>query len=737
MDDHLAWLAGIPWYRRPAAAWLLPVVLILATAGGLCMAPKQEILTQLVCHELGLDGRGDMSPSPNVLQHLSLVELVSTAPLNSSAHCRTIPAVQSGLSALQLRMDLAMGIAAVITTGFWGSLSDRFGRTLVLRLGVLGFLASDLCFISVARLPLEQVPLGSNFLVVGALVFGIFGGFATLAAACQAYIADTTPSGSKSRALSVFGGLMFLGFGLGPLLGGNISTHSNNLVLPFYVALGAHVLYALLAFAVLPESVSKARMELAQKEFRRLVEQADADEGRAGAHDRYVAHQTTRACGPLGGARRRLNRVVATAIPIFLMPFQPLALLAPKMRLVLDEPPRTEWTPRESRLHPEASASHISVSRIRQSKRDWNLTLLSAGYFLEASVIGILSPKISYAQYRFDWAPAQLGAYISFGAICRVVALIAIIPLLIKLVHRPKRSIALPHDHVNAVQVLDAEGRILDVQDERDSDRAVGDDAAAEDRHADLPANFAEATGMGTAEPQLGAHGAGATGSGASHSVEDLWLLRAKHIRLLHDSRFDRRLALFSICLYLAGYVGIVFTAGQGPIPFLISNAVTSLGGAAPAAMSSLALALLERETDSGKLFAAWAVLSAIATTVVGPTVFISVYERTTNTYPEAMFVLAMGVFTVAFVFVALVRLRRSHSLPSLPARPHTTASRAAALAAKRKSVESLNANAQDGAQYGSTRSASSSEAGNTSTRSKWRMRPLSPWQARNDDAER
>lgn len=59
----------------------------------------------------------------------------------------------------------------------------------------------------------------------------------------------------------------------------------------------------------------------------------------------------------------------------------------------------------------------------------------------------------------------------------------------------------------------------------------------------------------------------------------------------------------------------------QGPGQFLAATAIASLGGGGGAAMSSLALSLLPTPTEAGKLFGSWSIMSAISTTILGPTV--------------------------------------------------------------------------------------------------------------------
>ena len=152
-------------------------------------------------------------------------------------------------------------------------------------------------------------------------------------------------------------------------------------------------------------------------------------------------------------------------------------------------------------------------------------------------------------------------------------------------------------------------------------------------------------------------------------SVEELWTLRAKHLRLIHDSKFDLKLSKISVFVNALSYALLVFS--DTPQLFFLATAVTSLGGGGGAAMSSLALALLKSPADAGKLFGAWSITSAISGTVVGPILFAEVFKRTTKTFPPAIFAVGTGMFVIAFLLLCCVKVRKPISLPPLPARPH------------------------------------------------------------------
>ncbi|KAN0062781.1 hypothetical protein ACQY0O_004977 [Thecaphora frezii] len=735
LDPHLAWFRDYPWYRRPSDKWLRLLSFLLALAMGMCIGPRLALFNALVCQDVLGDsvvgvpilGSVPVTSAGHVASMVSaapyqswpelstsyddaaegglpysLMDVAAAAavaatasrqdgfafgsaadntgveePKRPSKLCLADPEVQSSVAALQLRLTLSTGLLAVLTTGFWSSLSSRLGRLFVLRFAILGFLCSDIVTMAVALVPRSQLPGGINFLLLGSTIEGLFGGYSTAIAVHQLYISDATPSGTRAHIFAHFMGILSAGIGIGPTLGGMLVQRTGKILSPFYFAFGTHVLYAIFAYFIIPESSSAAARQKAKEEHEasRIELKRRAEERKAAAEEVQPLLDGGRNEDHSAGGgkqkpwKKRVWRRIKVAFvgSIFYAPLEPVALLLPKkVRVVPEEEQqqRAGVSLRSELAHPEASASHISVSRVPEKMRyDTNLFFLSLTYFVETTVYGIMSYKMQYAQQRYLWDSAQLGVYLSFVGLTRVVSLGLVLPVVIKLLHQPVEALTLPHDGViegeycaadelgfseRRRSVLDAEGR------------AVVPDVDAPSPHYGTFATAGDAdtrNGGGTSEWDAKQKG-----------VEELWTMRAKHLRLIHDSKFDLKLAKVSIVINTVSYIVLVFSTR--PALFFVGSALTSLGGGGSAAMSSLALALLESPSDAGKLFGAWSILSAIASTVVGPLVFAQVYEATTRVFSGAIFVVGTAMFIVSFVTVCMVKVRQPLSLPSLPARP-------------------------------------------------------------------
>ena len=113
--------------------------------------------------------------------------------------------LQVGLMTSSFMLTNAIGAAPL------GRFSDRFGRKLIISIGLFTYAISTLIF-----------PFVSTWihLVILRAIQGIGG--AMIWPAARALIADITPSGSRGRALGFFNACFMLGLVIGPAVGGAI-----------------------------------------------------------------------------------------------------------------------------------------------------------------------------------------------------------------------------------------------------------------------------------------------------------------------------------------------------------------------------------------------------------------------------------------------------------------------------------------------------------------------------------
>lgn len=455
--EDLAWLGALPWYRRPHPAWLYPLILFFSLAGGILLAPRLEMYLALICDEMGLERAPSASGRPHI----------------PSQACRQSPAAQRQLSTLQLVLLLTNGVGCAFSAGFWSRLSDRTGRNVVMMVNILGILIMDIIVLIVARVPLHSLPMGAYFLAIGSTIEGSLGGYSAVNAMSQCYISDVTPSGTRARLFSLMTGVMFAGIAVGPTIGGYLTVATGDVFATLWTSTVLHA-SIVLALPFFPESLSRERREKARQQ-------------RAEARD---------AAPPDASLTQRFQDTV-------LAPLHSLRILKPeKIEAGYSAVPRDTDAPADVHL----SMPHSCGAR--GGAWDINLLLIAAAYFLESATIAIVPIKIQYVQLVFNWDSEMLGFFMSFTALTRMVMLVVVLPVLLRLVHRPLASIVLPQDaqdeaHVTSPTALDAEGR------------AVPPDGAA--RPAPDEAAW-------TAD---------------EHRTEQQWTQRAKLLRLMHDSRMD------------------------------------------------------------------------------------------------------------------------------------------------------------------------------------------------------
>ncbi|KAF9053131.1 major facilitator superfamily domain-containing protein [Panaeolus papilionaceus] len=407
----------LPWYKRPSPWWLLCAIPFTSIATSATIAPRIEIYTILACSvhkpdifKLNYPGLelGIQSPIPLAINSsTSLPELYHQAGVSYvsglSQHdglgpnqvdlppekrnlCASDPVVQAAVAKLIAVIATSMGILTCVTTGFWGSFSDRYGRTRVMGISILGLLFTDFNFIFVTLFS-KHLPGGYWFLLTGPIIEGTLGGLATGVAAIHAYIADTTDEGSRSRTFSLFLGLMFIGMAVGPTLGSLLIRTTQTTLSVFYLAAAMHVLYTILIWLVLPESLSKEQRQRSMEKY----------------HEELTDSADERERNPTVGLFIKTKRLFAFLSPI------------------------SVFLPHEEK----------NENPLKKGKKDWSLTFLAISYGCTIAMMGSYSYKFQYAASTFKWSSETLGYWLSLVGAARAFFLTLILPVTIKLL-KPK-----------------------------------------------------------------------------------------------------------------------------------------------------------------------------------------------------------------------------------------------------------------------------------------------------------
>ncbi|KAH9857150.1 MFS general substrate transporter [Lenzites betulinus] len=370
------WWRDLPWWKRPSPWWFVTYVPFSAIAMTITVAAKIELYTYLACEVHR--SVGNESHQDPALGHPSQRE------------CHADPIVSAAVAELSVLMTATIGVLSCITTAWWGSLSDRYGRTKVLSCAVTGIVLNDFVIITVYYL-YKQLPGGYMCLLIGSVLEGFLGGYTSISGNVHAYMSDCTPATERSKIFSRHLGLLFTGMAVGPTLGGLVIRFTGNFISVFYVAAALHIVYAILIWFVVPESLHKRDREAARIRYK--VEEEE-----------YVAAHAH------GGVLVLLKRLFAFLTPLFLfLPTQVSEGGSPKRK-----------------------------------RRDWTLFLLICAYACTVSLSGSYVYFMQYIQTFFEWNTEQVGYWFSSIGVTRALFLTIGLPLIIQFGNPAPPPIQLP-----------------------------------------------------------------------------------------------------------------------------------------------------------------------------------------------------------------------------------------------------------------------------------------------------
>ena len=122
---------------------------------------------------------------------------------------------------------------------------------------------------------------GHKLLLVAPVIEGLLGGYSTLQSGTSAYLSDCTSSGSRAYIFSRFAGVVYLGFSIGPVIGGWLISHPiswiggssipgrQSVTSVFWVAVACSFINLLLITFVFPESLNKEKKERAMIAYKK------------------------------------------------------------------------------------------------------------------------------------------------------------------------------------------------------------------------------------------------------------------------------------------------------------------------------------------------------------------------------------------------------------------------------------------------------------------------------------
>ncbi|KAG9604949.1 putative tetracycline-efflux transporter, partial [Aureobasidium melanogenum] len=293
-----------------------------------------------------------------------------------------IAEVQSRVAKLQTGINLTSGLLAAVVTPYLGRLSDIWGRKALITITSLGSIINEVLFIVVDR---NVNTISARWLFLGAFFDGISGSFMAAMALSYSYVSDCTSPALRNSAFGYLDATYSIGLALGPTLISHLDLRLGIPTLPFYIALGCHVLYVVFLICFVPESLSQERQTLARqaRDLKKSSWQSSISE---------------------------LN---------------PLKLIA---AVKSHEPDR-----------PDAYLRNLIL-----------LALADTVYF--GISVGTTNIIILYGGFVFGWSDVEISGFISATCICRICALLLILPSLNFLLRHESSA---PHTSGGRVDTID------------------------------------------------------------------------------------------------------------------------------------------------------------------------------------------------------------------------------------------------------------------------------------------
>lgn len=217
--------------KKPSAWYIIIPLFALTFSFGALFAPMIQFYTVVFCYRYYESQTGDSTD----------------IPLENCA----IPEVQAIVSEAQaIIMFLSYG-SSLLLAGYYGALSDRKGRRLVLKISCFGNILLILSYIITIKFP---GTFGISLLFITPVVRGLMAGDNVLIATAQAYISDCTTANTRTIAFGHMMASVFMGATLGPFASSILLIKTGTILSIFYMVLVLAILFELYVIFFLPES---------------------------------------------------------------------------------------------------------------------------------------------------------------------------------------------------------------------------------------------------------------------------------------------------------------------------------------------------------------------------------------------------------------------------------------------------------------------------------------------------
>lgn len=140
---------------------------------------------------------------------------------------------------------------ALLVASFYGALSDRKGRKVVLKIAGLGNIIMTGAYIVTLK---YQNIFGVSLLFIAPVLRGLLAGDTVVFATVHSYISDCTTSTERTIAFGRMVSALYLGAAIGPSISSLLIRQTGSIMSVFYAVIFMHILYELFVIFIVPES---------------------------------------------------------------------------------------------------------------------------------------------------------------------------------------------------------------------------------------------------------------------------------------------------------------------------------------------------------------------------------------------------------------------------------------------------------------------------------------------------
>ncbi|KAF9538539.1 hypothetical protein EC957_006461 [Mortierella hygrophila] len=258
----------LPWYKRPSVLWLLPIFGMTWITNGMLASSQGQFQAALLCREYL--NRHTSNISTTLMTPITFENGVSSffAAVKPAEEC-SLAEIQAFTAKILALTEVITGLASMFTIGYYASLSDKYGRKIIM---IVGFFNTLLVLGSFVLMNVYWDQIGLPLMILSGLVNGLLGGTTLGVTMALAYAADCTDPSQRSLAFSWLHAALYFGLAIGPYMGGSISKATGTILTVLFIDIVVTSLGLLLTVFVMPESLPSMQPE----HLRRLFAPNDA-----------------------------------------------------------------------------------------------------------------------------------------------------------------------------------------------------------------------------------------------------------------------------------------------------------------------------------------------------------------------------------------------------------------------------------------------------------------------------